>query len=156
MECAPTGANVRGEKITIISDIEQLKQLSEAVKQELLTNPATRSHFESSFEVRENLYDYPIYFDAPHVIIVSSSGNTTMDHYNIANLINYGIIAAQSLGLGTCYNGWTQMAFERNKKLTKIAGVRGKSWGVIPIGYPSIKYLRCPPRSPKKIKGLKN
>ncbi|TFG18112.1 MAG: hypothetical protein EU533_07910 [Promethearchaeota archaeon] len=154
MECAPTGANVRSQKITILSDPVQLKQLSEAVMEELLNNPATKSHFESSFEIRKKFYDYLIYFDAPHVIIVSSSGNTMMDHINIANLINYGRIAAQSLGLGSCFNGWTQMAFENNKTLTKLARVRGKSWGVITIGYPSVIYLKCPPRSPKKVKGL--
>jgi len=154
MECAPTGANLRAEKITVISDPNQLKRLSDAVMEGLLSNPATKSHFESSFEIHKKHYEYPIYFDAPHVIIVNSSGNSSLDHYNIANLINYGRIAAQALGLGTCYNGWTQMAFENNRKLTKIAGVRGKSWGVIPIGYPSIKYLKCPPRSFKKVKGL--
>ncbi|UCD00804.1 MAG: hypothetical protein JSV23_07925 [Promethearchaeota archaeon] len=63
-------------------------------------------------------------------------------------------MAAQSLGLGTCYNSWTQIAFELNRKLIKLAGVSGKSWGVITIGYPDIIYLRCPPRSHKKVKGL--
>jgi ferredoxin len=155
MECAPTGANVRAEKIAILSDPQQIKSLSDAVAKELLKNPATRARWEGSFEIRKKIYDYPIYFDAPHVIIVYSTGNTPIEHYNIGNIITYGRLAAQSLGLGTCYNGWTQIAFENNSKLTKIAGVRGKSWGVITIGYPSVKYLRCPPRSHKKVKGLK-
>ncbi len=156
MECAPTGANVRAEKITILSDPQKIKSLSNVVLEELLKNPATRSRWEESFEVRKRFYDNPIYFDAPHVIIIHSLGNTSIEHYNIGNIITYGRLAAQSLGLGTCYNGWTQMAFEKNPKLTKVAGVRGKSWGVITIGYPSVKYLRCPPRSFKKIKGLKS
>jgi ferredoxin len=154
MECAPTGANVRAEKIAVLSEPTQIKSLSEAVVEELLKNPATRARWEGSFEVRKKIYEYPIYFDAPHVIIVYSSGNTSIEHYNIGNIITYGRLAAQSLGLGTCYNGWTQIAFEINHKLTKIAGVRGKSWGVITIGYPSVKYLRCPPRSHKKVRGL--
>ena len=156
MECAPTGANVRAEKIAVLSDPRQIKSLSEAVIEELLKNPATRSRWEQSFEIRKKFYDNLIYFDAPHVIIVYSLGNSTIDHYNVGNIITYGRLAAQSLGLGTCYNGWTQIAFEKNRRLTKIAGVRGKCWGVITIGYPSIIYLRCPPRSHKKIKGLKN
>jgi hypothetical protein len=120
--------------------------------EELLRSPSTRSHYEESFEVKKNLYEYLIFFDAPHVIIVYSSGNSIVNHYNIGNIITYGRIAAQSLGLGTCWNGWTQMAFENNPKLKKIAGVRGKCWGVISIGYPAVKYLRCPPRSHKKVK----
>ena len=50
----------------------------------------------------------------------------------------------------------TQIAFENNPKLTKVAGVLGRSWGVITIGYPDIVYLRCPPRSKKRVKGLNN
>ena len=156
MECAPTGANVRAEKIVLISDEQKLKSLSNAVLEELLKNPATRSRWEESFELRKKYYDYPIYFDAPHVIFVSSLGNTSIDNFNIGNIITYGRLAAQSLGLGTCYNGWTQIAFEKNRKLGRIAGIRGKSWGVITLGYPNVNYLRCPPRSHKKIKGLEN
>ncbi|MFX1572729.1 MAG: nitroreductase family protein [Promethearchaeota archaeon] len=154
MECAPTAANIRGEKIVILSDQEQLKSLSDAVMEELLKNPATRSQFNESFKIKKKIYEYPIYHDAPHVIFVCSSGKTTFEHFNIGNIITYGRLAAQSLGLGTCYNGWSQIAFELNPKLTKLAGVRGKSWGVLTIGYPDIKYLRCPPRSHKKVKGL--
>lgn len=152
MECAPTGANVRSEKIAVISDPERLKQLSDAVLNGLMENSATKSRFEKSFELRKNYYEYPVYFDAPHVIIVYALGTTTLDHFNIANMISYGRIAAQSLGLGTCYNGWTQIAFENNRKLVKIAGVRGRSWGIMTLGYPTIKFLKCPPRSPKKVK----
>jgi ferredoxin len=154
MECAPTGANVRSEKIVLLSDIQQLKSLSDAIIEELLKNPATRLRWNDMFEFSKKMYEYPIYFDAPHVIIVYALGNTAVDHYNIGNIITYGRLAAQSLGLGTCYNGMTQMAFEHNPKLKKLAGVRGRSWGVITIGYPDIVYLRCPPRSEKKVKGL--
>lgn len=154
MECAPTGANVRAEKIIIVSDPQKIKALAAGVLEELLKNPATRSRWKESFEIRKNFYDNPVYFDAPHVIIIQSLGNTAIDHYNIGNIITYGRLAAQSLGLGTCYNGWTQIAFEKNPKIGKIAGIRGRSWGVITIGYPNVKYLRCPPRSKKSVKGL--
>ncbi len=155
MEVAPTGVNLRAEKITILSDAQQIKSLSVAVLEELLKTPGSSSIAES-FEIKKQYYEAPIYFDAPHVIIVSSFGKSSLEHYNIGNIITYGSLAAQSLGLGTCWNGWTQMAFENNRKLTKLAGIRGKSWGVITIGYPNVNYLRCPPRSYKKIRALKN
>jgi nitroreductase len=154
MECAPTGANLRAEKIVIISDRQKIKTLSDAILEEMLKNPATRSRWEDSLEIQKKIYDSPIYFDAPHVIFVFSLGNTAIDHYNIGNIITYGRLAAQSLGLGTCYNGMTQIAFDSNPKLRKIANIRGKSWGVITLGYPNVNYLRCPPRSHKKIKGF--
>ena len=156
MECAPTAANLRAEKFAILSDREQLKSLSDAIMEELLKNPTTRSHFSESFKIKKKIYEYPMFHDAPHVIFVYSFGRTAFEHYNIGNIITYGRLAAHSLGLGTCYNGWTQIAFELNHKLTKLASIKGKSWGVITIGYPDINYLRCPPRSHKKVKGLKN
>ncbi|UCD00805.1 MAG: nitroreductase family protein [Promethearchaeota archaeon] len=70
MECAPTGANLRAEKFTILSDKEQLKSLSYGVMEELLKNPATRSQFSRLFKINKEIYEYPIYHDAPHVIIV--------------------------------------------------------------------------------------
>jgi nitroreductase/NAD-dependent dihydropyrimidine dehydrogenase PreA subunit len=152
MEYAPTGANLRAERFAVLSNRDKLKSLSDAVKEELLKNSATRSMYEESFQLRSKMYEYQIYFDAPHVIFVYSLGNTPIDHYNIANTVTYGRLAAQALGLGTCYNGWTQIAFQNNTKLTKIAGIRGKSWGVFTLGYPNIKFYRCPPRPRRKVK----
>lgn len=154
MEYTPTSANLRAEKFAVVSDIQQLKLLSDAVKEELLKNPATRSMYEESFQIRGELYEYQIYFDAPHVIFVYTSGNSAMDHYNIANTVTYGRLAAQSLGLGTCYNGWTHIAFENNPKLSKIVRLRGRSWGVFTLGYPNVKFYRCPPRKHRKVKFL--
>lgn len=154
MEYAPTGANVRAEKITIKSDPDQLKALSEGIIDELLKNPSIKSRSGEHLEKLRKRFKYPIFHDAPHIIIVYSLSNSALDHYNIGNIITYGRIAAQSLGLGTCYIGYAQMAFETNPRLLKLAKIKGKSWGVITIGYPNIKYLRCPPRSHKKVKGL--
>ena len=76
------------------------------------------------------------------------------DH-NIGIIITYGRLAAQSLGLGTCWNGWTQIASLESKKVLKLAGIRGKRMGAFTIGYPYITHMRCPPRSRKPVKGLK-
>ncbi|MEJ2279925.1 MAG: nitroreductase family protein, partial [Candidatus Lokiarchaeota archaeon] len=65
MEYAPTGANIRAEKFAVVSNIELLKALSEAVMEELLRNQATRSMYEESFQIKSKLYEYQIYFDAP-------------------------------------------------------------------------------------------
>ena len=154
MEYAPTSANLRAERFAVLSNKEQLKSLSDAVKNELLKNPATRSMYEESFQINSERYEYQIYFDAPHVIIVYTSGNTPINHYNNAITVTYGRLAAQSLGLGTCYNGWTQIAFQNNRMLTKIAGVRGRCWGVFTLGYPNVEYHCCPPRKHRKIKFL--
>jgi len=154
MQYAPTAGNMRSENFAIISDENRIKTLSDAVMEELLSNPGTRSRYLDSFEARKKMYTYPVYFDAPHMIIVFSTQGGIMEWINIGILVTYGRIAAQALGLGTCWNGWTTMAFESNRKLLKLAGIRGVSWGVFTIGYPDIKFRRCPPRPHKRIKKL--
>ena len=103
------------------------------------------------------MFHSSIYYDAPHVIFVytpfyfelgSLSGN------QIRNIITYGRLAAHALGLGTCWNGYTQIAMGSNSKIKRLAGISGKSIGVITIGYPDLTFYRCPPRSQKRVKGL--
>ena len=154
MQYAPTGGNMRSENYAIISDESRIKNLSDAVIEELLSRPGTRVRYEDSFAARKKIYANPVYFDAPHVIIVFSTQSGMMEWINLGILVTYGRLAAQALGLGTCWNGWTSMAFESNRKLLKLAGVRGVSWCAFTIGYPNIKFKRCPPRAHKRIKLL--
>ena len=154
MQYAPTGGNIRSENYAIISEENRIKTLSDAVMEELLKSPGTRSRYEDSFVARKKIYTNPVYFDAPHVIIVFSTQSGMMEWISMGILVTYGRIAAQALGLGTCWNGWTTMAFESNRKLVKLAGVRGATWGAFTIGYPDIKFKRCPPRAHKRIKML--
>jgi nitroreductase/NAD-dependent dihydropyrimidine dehydrogenase PreA subunit len=154
MQYAPTGANVRSENFAIISDEKRIKALSDAIMEKLLNNPATKSRYQESFKIKKEIYKNPIYFDAPHVIIVFSTQGSTMEMVNMGILVTYGRIAAQALGLGTCWHGLTSMAFESNRKLVKLAGVRGRSFGVFTLGYPDVTFQRCPPRPHKRIKML--
>jgi nitroreductase/NAD-dependent dihydropyrimidine dehydrogenase PreA subunit len=148
MEYAPTAANMRTETFTIISDEEIIKKLSDAILEEL--DDILGDHF----DILVKQFRSPIYYDAPHLIIVSSPLNMMMEGFNVGNIITYGRLAAQALGLGTCWNGYTQIAMERNAKIKKIAKIRGHIFGAFTLGYPDIKFLRVPPRSKKVVKYL--
>ena len=154
MQYAPTGGNLRAEKYAILLDPEKIHTLSEGIMEELLKHSTFRVRYEESLSIRKKLYKNPVFFDAPHVIFVHSSSDTFIEGIHIGIIVTYGRLAAESLGLGTCWNGWSLMAFQTNKKLLKLAGIRGKGWGAFTIGYPDISYKRCPPRRQKKIKGL--
>ena len=155
MQYAPTGSNLRYEKYVVISDREKLKNISDAVIETLIRNPGMKAKYEEVFKLLEEFYEIPVFFDAPHVIFVYSLLDMQLTDHNIGIIITYGRLAAQSLGLGTCWNGWTQIASQDNKKVMKLAGIRGKHIGAFTIGYPNIFYKRCPPRSRKPVKGLK-
>jgi len=155
MQYAPTAGNLRYEKFIVLSDREKLKNLSEAITETLLNDPAMRAMEGKEIEIKKKYYEIPAFYDAPHVVIVYSLLDIQLTDNNIGNIITYGRLAAQSLGLGTCWNGWIQIAATLNKKVLKLAGVRGKHLGAFTIGYPNIAFKRCPPRSRKLIKGLK-
>jgi len=101
-------------------------------------------------------WNIPIFLDAPHVIYVTSPMRFSSMDNNIGIIITYGRLAAQALGLGTCWNGMSQAAIRMNPELMKMVGLRGKTVGAFVIGYPNITFHRAPPRSSKSVKGLED
>jgi len=154
MQWAPTGRNMRSETFTIISDKEQLKALSNAIQEVLTSDKAWGWLYGERLANLAKEFEIPVYFDAPHLIIVSSQLFTPIGIQNIANIITYGRLAAHSLGLGTCWNGWTQAGIELNPKIRKLAHVRAKTLGAFTIGYSDYTLYRTPPRRLKHVKGL--
>ncbi|MFX0033132.1 MAG: nitroreductase family protein [Candidatus Hermodarchaeota archaeon] len=154
MSYAPTGDNMRSETFSIISDQDQIKQINDAVIQELLKDEFMKERYGKLFALMGRAFRSPIYFDAPHVIFVSSPHKSEVEMNNIGIIITYGRLAAQSLGLGTCWNGWTQIAMRLNPQLKKLANVDGEIIGVFIIGYPAVKFHRIAPRTLKQVNGL--
>lgn len=155
MTYAPTGSNLRSERFTILSNQEIIKTLSDAVHEELVKDPLINEQYGNIFSRLSKIFRNPVFFDAPHLIIVDSMEDTDGEENNIGIIITYGRLAAQTLGVGTCWNGWTKHAMMNNSKIKELAGITGKRMGLFTIGYPAnIKYHRSPPRTPKKVSGL--
>ena len=151
MKSAPTGANIRTLKCKIISDANIIKQLSDSVMDVIISsnNP---SYSENMKKAKEKGFD-TIFYQAPHVLIIHS--NNPGDAMNATIALTYGMLSAQSLGLGSCWIGLAYGVLVSNKEIKeKIAGIKGKVWGVIIIGYPALKYFHAPPRPMIKTKGL--
>ena len=100
-----------------------------------------------------------IFHNAPHVIVLYYRGveknNTIMIglRANDAGIaLTYGMLQAQSLGLGTCWIGMLQGTAPISKEILKILGIKGFILGAFTLGYPAVKYRRAPPRPQLKIK----
>jgi nitroreductase/NAD-dependent dihydropyrimidine dehydrogenase PreA subunit len=156
MQMAPTGGNMRLEKFIIVSNQEKLSAFSDAVIEELLKDPMMGERYGKLLPLMRKRYKIPVFLDAPHVIFVTSSMRFSSMDNNIGIIITYGRLAAQALGLGTCWNGLSQAAMRMNPDLMKMIGIRGKTTGVFVIGYPNITFHRAPPRSSKTVKGLED
>ena len=152
MTHAPTSGNIRSERFTILSNKEEIKILNDGVKEAIFSDSEMNGKYGSTLKMLSGLFNCPVYYDAPHVIIVDSPVRGV--EINIGIIITYGRLAAQALGLGTCWNGWTMEAIRINPKIRKLANIGGESVGAFTIGYPVLKFYRSPPRTPKKINGL--
>jgi len=134
MQYAPTGANRRSERFSIISDSDKMKAIQ--------------------LDILKKTYQAPVFFDAPHVIFVTNPNKDPITDYNIGIIVTYARLAAQALGLGTCWVGMMQLAIQFKPKIKKLAKIRGRVVGAFTLGYPDLKYYRVPPRAEKKIVGL--
>jgi nitroreductase/NAD-dependent dihydropyrimidine dehydrogenase PreA subunit len=151
MRYAPSASNLRGWKYTILSDPEKIRLLGEGIEKDLINHPMLGASYGKKISQRKARGLDPIFFRAPHLVILSAS-EMEMEGVNTGIALTYGMLAAQALGLGTCWIGLAQLTINANKNLKKIAGVLGKVWGVITIGYPNVRYHNTPPRAPLKLK----
>ncbi|MBY8987234.1 MAG: nitroreductase family protein, partial [Candidatus Lokiarchaeota archaeon] len=119
MKYAPTGANIRTLECSIISDNAIIKKLSESVMDAIIAsnNP---SYSENLKKAKEFGFD-AIFYNAPHVMIIHSPN--PMDGMNATIALTYGMLSAQSLGLGTCWIGLAYGVLITSKEIReKIAG----------------------------------
>jgi nitroreductase/NAD-dependent dihydropyrimidine dehydrogenase PreA subunit len=151
MKYAPTGANIRTLRCTIISDNNVIKQLSNSIMDEIISSSNPR-YSERMRNAKDMGFD-AIFYQAPHVLIIHS--NNSNDAMNATIALTYGMLSAQSLGLGTCWIGLAHGILTSNKDIKeKIVGIKGYVWGVIAIGYPAQKFFHAPPRPSIKTRGL--
>jgi len=151
MKCAPTGANIRTLRCKIISNANIIKQLSDSIMDVIISSNNPR-YSENMKKAKELGFD-SIFYRAPHVLIIHS--NNPNDAMNATIALTYGMLSAQSLGLGTCWIGLAHGVLDSHEEIKKnITGIKGKVWGVIIVGYPAQRFYHAPPRPMIRTKGL--
>lgn len=97
-----------------------------------------------------------LFADAPAVVIAYSSGLPHIASANCNLSIAQIMLAAESMRLGTCYNGYALTALVRDKGVRQRAGVpAGYTPGaVLTVGEPDVTFHRAPPRRIPRITHL--
>jgi len=129
--------------------------LSPATRRRAL-NPKTKITLDRELARLENGEDI-IFFNAPCVILHYSRDYPNGLADNDAGIaLTYGMLAAQSLGLGSCWIGFAQIRLQKKRKLQKHFAIpKGyKVRGVLILGYPAVRYLRAPPRRPLRVRWI--
>ncbi len=91
----------------------------------------------------------PIFFNAPCIVVLHSPNYGNMAGNDAGISLTYAMLAAQSLGIGSCWIGMAQETMLRTSGLNKWLKIpkKRKVWGILTLGYPKIKYERAPPRN---------
>ena len=112
-----------------------------------ILNPKTKIRLDRFFERRGEGVDQ-IFFNAPCVIILHAPPYSKMTASDAGIAITHGMLAAHSMGLGTCWIGFAQEYLWRSKKTRKQLGIpkNHNVHGVFIIGHPEQEFLRAPPR----------
>ena len=158
MRYAPSASNARMWRYLILSDPEKIEALSD----EIVKTQYQYMGFQSGEQALKYFKSIgrSIFYNAPHVIVlyyrvVEKSTVMLGLRANDAGIaLTYGMLAAESLGLGSCWIGMIQGAVPMNREILKIIGIRGMVLGAFTLGYPAVKYRRTVPRPALKIKGL--
>lgn len=142
MSFAPVAMNKHSLKCIVISDNKKINKLIDSII-ESIEEVKEREEYKVK---REKGLD-PFFFKAPHILILHS--NNHWDTINGTIAITYGMLYAETLGIGSCWIGGIQMFLNEKKEIKeKLLGIKDKICGFMILGYPSVKYYRAPPRPP--------
>ncbi|MHA1303318.1 MAG: nitroreductase family protein [Candidatus Heimdallarchaeaceae archaeon] len=177
MRYAPTASNRQRQQFIVLTNKDEIAELSEKVmvlffkirkllKFKHIIAPFVPKGLRRRLKSKKTELQLQMYYDrtlagedlvfyhAPCVIILHAPAYSQMSASDGGIALTHGMLAAQSLGLGTAWIGFAQEYLWRNKKYRRKLGIpeRNNCYGVLILGYPKYKFERAPPRNPLKVK----
>jgi len=149
---APSAINIQPWKFTIISSKTEMKQLSDIAKPALLrTLPDVGNASLSALKKSLNDPLYNIFYNAPLLIFIAGAKGR-YDIYDCTMAAQNMMLAAYSLGLGSCWIG-TAVALANEPKIKAELGVPEdhQVHAAIIFGYPKNGFPQAPPKHPPEI-----
>jgi nitroreductase/NAD-dependent dihydropyrimidine dehydrogenase PreA subunit len=155
---APSGHNWQAVKWLIIEDKSEVRRLAGMVidfcryLQQQRPALAQTVHCDLLIESWEKGQDM-ICRDAPHIVAVYAPREIPTAPTDCAIALTYLELAAFSMGLGTCWNGFFYIAAAHYPPLEQALGVPEghQVFGAMLLGYPRYRYHRIPLRNKPSI-----
>ena len=155
---APSGGNSQGVSFLVLSDATVLKQISATVvdwleEQIRIGVSWTKPYAGMAKIYRETGYDV-VLRGAPHLLLSLAATGNPIGRDNGRYALTYAELFATSLGLGSCWAGFFEMAaFAQYHPLLELIGVPdGKTiTGAIMLGVPKHQYQRMAERNPLEV-----
>ena len=179
MRWAPTGHNLQANRYLAITDRSVLQAIADHTIEgfrkfrtiirlrkllkpflprnlyKVLDSPGLLEGVNAMIHQREQGQD-PILFDAPVVIVVYYPNMGALSLLDPAIAFTYGMLAAHSLGLGSCWIGFAIQSLYKDRRMRKLLHVPEDMIiaGVMTLGYPLPVYHRVPQRNPLQVRWL--
>ena len=146
---APSAQNHQSWHYTVIQNKELLEKLNSVIKEISKNSPYEKVRKLVSLE------NFNVFYGAPTVVIVSYDESGLMPTTDIALSSQNIMLAAESLGIGTCWNGFISQLFmselaDEYKELLGIPEGFTPSHGIV-MGYTDIKSSNRQARKENKI-----
>ncbi len=176
---SPTGHNQENVHFTVVQDQDILKKLSEEctnqVKNLIKTfeDPQRQEALKAAFppalikkieevipafknHIKDIKQGKEVWHRGAEIIVIHSPKNALTGMENCALAACHIMLAAETLGLGTCSLGYITNFFNEFKPVGKIIKIPLKHFVgyTLAIGYPKAHYYRIPARKPVKVKWI--
>ncbi len=157
---APTGVNARGVLFTVVDDKEIMDRLRSAVMERLAELvradklPEQLKFFVGFVNLWEEKGIDTLFRGAPHIVVTSAPKNCPCPEQDCMIALSYFELFAQSMGLGTVWDGLAKWAFfELMPEFIEKLGIPvDHTLGyVMAFGKPAVEYHRTVPMRPAAI-----
>lgn len=149
---APSAINIQPWKFTVVTSKAEMKRLSDIAKPAVLrTLPDVGNAALSA--LKKSLTDpaFNIFYNAPLLIFVAGE-KSRFDVYDCTMAAENMMLAAYSLGIGSCWIG-TAVGLANEPKIKADLGIPEdhQVHAAIVFGYPKNGFPQSPPKHPAKI-----
>ena len=152
---APSAMNNQPWRFVVVEDTEAKRKLLQAVlPQAKRITESIRDVDPERYEMIKKRYSElpdPVYYSAPAIVFVIGSGKYAAHSCPLA--CENMMLAAHSLGLGSCWVGFGSMVTE-DAEARKLFALRDEEsiFGPILLGYPYGETVRPPKKEPKVMR----
>lgn len=155
---APSGGNSQGLSYLVISDDTLMKKITATViewlEEQIRNEVAWVKPYAGMAKIyRQTGYDV-VLRSAPHLVIALAAAKNPIGRDNTRYSLAYVELYAPSLGLGSCWAGFFEMAaFAGYKPLLDLLEIPGGKviTGAIMVGRPQYRYQRMVDRNPLEV-----